>query len=300
MSAKSKGVIYDRGYRPYEGRYLGRGYALAGFIGDELKRALGIKRSWKYRLAIILLLISELFIFFFYLLMSQLADFFGAGAPQTLLNPYSGFYEASAIVLLFLSALVAPALLCDDRRYRVYPLYLARPIRVYDYLWAKAGAIFGVLALVTLGPALLLFLGKTFLAGDALEYLSRHLRDLGALLASGLLLALFYTSWAMGISSLTVSRGYAAGAILGLIFLGGLLNGLLLFALREPWVMLLDLGDLPLRVKDGLFGTLSPIELPGDLLRIEPLSVWAYLAGALAVIALSWAIVWMSYHREMR
>lgn len=296
---KPKGVIYDLGYRPYEGRYLGRAYAIASLMWDDLRRALGVKKGWKYRALIIILLMVELGIFFFYLLTSELADVFqGSAMPKSLLHPYSAFYETSALVLLFLSALVAPQLLCDDRRYRVYPLYLARPIYTYDYLLAKGAAAWGVLAGVLIGPELLLFLGKAFLATDALKYLSQHQRDLGALVASGLVISFFYASLSLGISSLTASRLYATGAIIGVIFLAGLVSAILLFRVREPWVMLLDVGDLPLRVKDALFGTLSPIPL--DFGSIDPLDPWVYGAATAGLIALSWGIVWLSYRREVR
>jgi len=291
-----KGVIYDVGYRPYEGRYFGRAYALASLIFDDLKRALGVKRSWKYKALVLLLLIVELGIFLFYLLTSELVEVFTADVPASLLNPYSAFYETVAFVVFLLSALVAPQLLCDDRRYKVYPLYLARPIERYDYLFAKGASVFGVLLAALLGPAILLFLGKAFLAEDALGYLAAHRRDLWALLASGPIIALFYASFSMGISSLTSSRGYAAGATVGILILAGMVSTLLLFSVRKPWVMLLDLGDLALRVKDALFGTLSPIALPEMIL--EPLDPWIYGAALLGVIVLSWGVIILSYLRE--
>ncbi len=298
MTEKSRGVIYDVGYRPYEGPYLGRLHALASLIWDDLKRGLGVKKGWKYRAIIILLLVIELGVFFFFLVVSQLGELFGEGIPQFLLNPYTAFYETSTFVLLFLSALVAPNLLCDDRRYRVYPLYLARPIYTYDYLLAKAGAIFGILTLVTVGPALLLFLGKTLLAPNALDYLGEHQREFWALLAAGLLINLFYASFAMGISSLTTSRGYAAGAIIGVIFFSDLVADLL--AVRNSWAQLLSLNALPLRVKDWFFfGKLLSIET-GQGFSLEPLSPWIYLFATLMVMALSWMVVWLSYRREVR
>jgi ABC-2 type transport system permease protein len=302
MSEKSAGMIYDVGYRPYDGRYLGRAYALATLIWEDLKRSLGIKKSWKYRLAVIALLIIELGIFLFYLLTSRVAEVIGPGVPPMLLNPYSGFYEASGWIFLFLSALVAPQLLCDDRRDRVYPLYLARPIHAYDYLLAKGGAIFATLALVTMGPALLLFLGKVLLASDALAYFTAHGRDLVALLVSGAILSLFYTSFSMGISSLTTSRLYAAGAIIGTIKLSGFVAVFIAFTQREPWALLGDLGGVGMRVKDWLFfGSLAPLEVEVEqtMIRLDPLSPWAYVATISVVMALSWAMIWLSYRREV-
>lgn len=302
MTEKSRGVIYDVGYRPYEGPYLGRSHALASLIWDDLKRGLGVKKGWKYKAIIILLLIIELGIFFFFLLVSQLGELFGEGAPEFMLNPYTAFYEVSAFPLLFLAALVVPNLLCDDRRHRVYPLYLARPIYTYDYLLAKAGAIFGILTLVTVGPALLLFLGKILLAPDALDYLGEQRGQFWALLAAGLLINLFYTSFAMGVSSLTTSRGYAAGAIIGIIYFSGLVADLLVVLTRDSRAMLIDIGNLALRVKDWFFlGKLSGIEIElGPGMFVEPLSPWVYLFATFIVMALSWGLVWLSYRREVR
>lgn len=299
MNEGDKGVIYDVGYRPYEGQYRNRFQVLASLVWDDLKRGLGLKKSWKYRFIMIFFLIIELGIFLFYLLTSQLTEALGSDAPQMLLHPYSGFYEASAFPLLFLAALVAPNLLCNDRRYRVYPLYLSRPIRAYDYLLAKGGAVLGILALVILGPALLLFLGKTFLASDAVEYLRQQGGDLWPLLASGVFIALFYTSFSMGISSLTTSRLYAAGAIIGIVKISGFVS-LLAIVHHDSWMMLGDIGGLVLRVKDWLFfGKLSSIDIDVErLIRLEPLSPWVYLIATLAVIALSLAIMWFSYRRE--
>lgn len=307
-----QGVIYDVGYRPYEGRTLGRAAALGALVWEDVKRALGVRKSWKYKVLIFAVLLIELGIFLFNLLVSQLTEAFrGPGMPATFLNPFSGFYESVSLPVLLLSALIVPELLVGDRRYRVYPLYLARPIHSYDYLLAKGIAAFGMLTLMTLGPALLLYLGKAFLAPDAAAYLGAHRRDLWALLASGPLIALFYASFALGVSSLTASRAYATGAIVGIVFLLSLVSGTLLFTLRAQWALLLDLGDLVLRVKDALFGTLSPLEIMRETVvrdgvvreegvRIEPYSPWVYGAATLAVTALSWAVAWVSYRREAR
>jgi ABC-type transport system involved in multi-copper enzyme maturation permease subunit len=306
-----QGAIYDLGYRPYEGPYCGRAYALWSLLWDDTKRALGVKKSWKYKLIVLLLLLGELGIFFFYLLTSELVERIGPGVPATLLNPYSAFYEGAALIVWLLSALVVPDLICNDRRYRVYPLYVARPIYSYDYLLAKGLAAVGILTVFLVGPALLLFLGKAFLARDALQYISGHQRDLFALLIAGPLLGLFYGSFALGISSLTSSRGYAAGAILGVLLLSGLVSGLLLFTIHERWALLVDVGDYALRLKDALFGTLEPITIfqetsvQDEIVResavqFEPFSPWVYGLGTLAVVTLSWAVAWVSFRREAR
>ena len=310
-SEEPAGQIYDLGYRPYGGPYTARWAAIAGLMWEDLRRALGAGKSGKYKVLVLLVLLIELGVFLFFLLTSQVADAFGGGPgiPSWLLNPFSGFYSSIGLVMLLLSALIVPDLVCNDRRYRVYPLYLARPIYVHEYRLMKGLAGIGGLTLFALGPALLLFVGKAFLAPDALQYTREHLRDLGALLAAGPLFGVFYGSLALGLSSLTPSRTYAAGAIIGLVFLLGLVSGMLLLLVGERWVLLLDVEDYVHQVKNALFGLLEPIEVSVEVtleddvvreegVRLEPYSPWVYGLGTALVIAVSWAVAWLRFRKE--
>ncbi len=312
----AEGVVYELDYRPYEGPYRGRAYALLALAWDDVKRALGVKKRWPYKLMVGLLLLGELGLFFFYLLTSELVERVGPGpgAPATLLNPYSAFYEGAALISWLLSALIVPDLICNDRRYRAYPLYLARPIYPHDYVLAKGLAAVGTLTAFLLGPALLLFLGKALLAEDAWAYVTQHRRDLGALLGAGPALGLFYGSVALGIASLTGHRGYAAGAIVGVFLLSSLMGSLVLFATWERWALLLSVSEYAPRLKDALFGTLEPLQLfreveitvrdgepvTRELRRvvIEPYAPWVYALGTVGGAALGWAVAWLSFRRR--
>lgn len=304
--ARPRGEIYHVGYRPYQGPYHGRGRALLGIVWDDLKRVLGVKASGTYKLIVFVLIAAELLVFFFFLLTSQLTDVIGTGAPAALRSPFNAFYETQTLVLLFMSALFVPQLLCDDRRYRVYPLYLARPIHAYDYLLSKGGTAFGLLTVLTLGPALLLFLGKAFLAQDTVGYLGAHARDLWALLVVGPLIALYYASFALAVSSLTTGRGYAAGAIIGIAFLSGIVSTAIFTVTQDAWMSLINFDEAVLKVKEWLFfGRLTPVQIPAIVdeagtIIYHPLSPWIYLAVTVGIIAISWVVVGLSYRREMR
>lgn len=304
--ARPRSEIYDLGYRPYQGRYVWRGRALLGLMWDDFKRALGAKASGKYKLIVFLLVAAELLIFFFHLLTSQAADLMDPGAIGTFRSPFSAFYGTQTLVLLFMSALFVPQLLCDDRRYRMYPLYLARPIQAYDYILFKGATAFGLLTALTLGPAVLLFAGKAFLAQDALQYVGEHSRDLWALLIAGPLIALFYASFAMALSSLTTSRGYAAAAIIGIAFLSGIVSTLIFAVTQKTWVTLANFDEAVLKVMEWLFfGRLAPVRIPemvdeAGAVLYRPLSPWIYLAVTVGLIALAWAVVGLSYRREVR
>ena len=43
------GAVYDRGYRPYEGERGGRGAARAALVRISVRRALGLRRSWRQK-----------------------------------------------------------------------------------------------------------------------------------------------------------------------------------------------------------------------------------------------------------
>ena len=46
-----RGAVYDRGYRPYEGPRGGRGAATFALYKASMRRALGLRRSWRQKVA---------------------------------------------------------------------------------------------------------------------------------------------------------------------------------------------------------------------------------------------------------
>ena len=51
-----RGAVYDRGYRPYEGPRGQRGAATFALFKASIRRALGIRRSWRQKVAPFVLL----------------------------------------------------------------------------------------------------------------------------------------------------------------------------------------------------------------------------------------------------
>jgi hypothetical protein len=45
------GAVYDRGYRPYDGARGRRGAATYALYKASMRRALGIRRSWRQKVA---------------------------------------------------------------------------------------------------------------------------------------------------------------------------------------------------------------------------------------------------------
>jgi ABC-2 type transport system permease protein len=296
-----RGVIYDQGYRRYEGRYLGRSYAIWSLIVSDLKRALGVKKSAWYRaflwFFLVVILVQTVFAFFF----NAIAEL-GGSAPLALTHPHSFLFDIASIIFLFLSAMVAPDLLCYDRKFKVLSLYLVRPIELYDYLFAKGAVLFGFLALVALVPQLGIFITKAFTAPDAIKYFIEHSRDFGALFASSLLYAVFYASLAMAVSSLTAQRNYATGAIIAAPILLGVASTLLFATSKNTYWQLLDIDGLPGGVKNALFGvsysTETGVTINEQVISLQPLEWWIYAIALGAVVALSLSVVLFSYAKE--
>ena len=50
-SDAGRGAVYDRGYRPYDGPRGGRNAARAALYRASIRRALGLRRSWRQKVA---------------------------------------------------------------------------------------------------------------------------------------------------------------------------------------------------------------------------------------------------------
>ncbi|HEV3497368.1 MAG TPA: ABC transporter permease, partial [Actinomycetes bacterium] len=138
-TAPSTGAVYDRGYRPYEGVRGGRRAATAALYRTSLRRAIGLRRPWRQKVAPAVLLAiavvpAVINVGIGYLTRDTPAEGFE-------FITYREYLGVSSALLLFV-ALVAPDIVCPDRRQRVLPLIFARPLTGPDYALAKVGAIF--------------------------------------------------------------------------------------------------------------------------------------------------------------
>jgi ABC-2 type transport system permease protein len=313
MASAPKGVIFDQGYRPYDGHYGGRNYALWTMVWIDFQRAFGIGKSWKYKLAVGALLffmfMPALFLSFIILLFSSVTG--PSSAASFPINGLLGAYFSWANNwLLFLCAMIAADQLCNDRRHRVLPLYLARPIQNYDYLLAKSLAIFGALAMVSLVPSLSIYFVKFFKEESLGQVWNVYAQTLGSLFLASGLYAIFFGSFAMALASLTTSRGYAIGGTILIGLLSGLIAVLLYSAshFQYPYFTLLDLASIVGGLKNALFGiTNSSIaELFSSSSGVQKenfpptLDVWQYGLVYLGVVSACVSIVYSVYKREYK
>jgi len=204
------GRIHEGGYRKYEGERLGPSSAIASVVRQTVQRVMGQRRPARakalpYLSVLIAYLPAMVFVGVVALIPRQVNDSF--------LPAYHDYYGFIAAAIVLFVVFTGPEALCPDRRSKVLSLYLAAPLTRTTYLFAKAVAVASVLTLVTLGPPLLLLIGRVA-QGDGPDGLLGFLSVFARITAAGVTMALFYTGISMGISSLTDRRAFAAGGTL--------------------------------------------------------------------------------------
>lgn len=274
--------IADRRYRPYEGERLGVLHSQRSLARQTVQRVLGLHRPARSKvLPFLAVLIAYL----------PAATFIGLVALlprrlQTFVPEYSDYYGfISAAILLFV-VFAAPEALCPDRRSRVLSLYLASPLTRTRYLAAKAAAIGAVITLVTVGPPLLLLVGRA-LQGAGPDGPVAFLAVLARITAAGAALAAFYTAVALAVSSLTDRRALASGGTLLLVVGSGVVSGVLVNEFAAPdALLLLNLSGAPFELVQRVYGRLGTLPEVGT---------WQVVLGAAAWTAAGWLVAWWRY-----
>ena len=150
-----------------------------------------------------------------------LAFTLNAFSPDTE-SPFGGHAEyialTGAIVMLFV-ALAAPELLIPDREEGVLAVYSSRPMTASDYILARAGALFAVIAGFFLIPNLLMYVGFAALDSRGLgSALIGNLDELIKIIAVMTAYILGYGAPALLISTYAKRTGVAAGIYLAVMF----------------------------------------------------------------------------------
>jgi ABC-2 type transport system permease protein len=252
VSARGAGAVYDRGYRPYDGPRGGRAAAVLALYKASVRRALGLRRSWRQKfLPLGLLAVVSI----------PAAVNVGIGYA-TRNSPLEGFsfftyreYVGVSSALLLFVAVCAPDVVCPDRRQRVLPVIFARPLTGTDYVLAKLGAIASLVFAFSILPQVLLFVGQTLVSkAGSLHYISDHADILWKVPVAVAALAAYYAALSLAVSSLTARRVVAGASVFGLTIVSSVVAGILHHAGalggRGP---LFNLLALPLLVRDLIF-----------------------------------------------
>lgn len=160
-------AVYRRGFQKYDGERtpaLDRFLVLPRFAWSRLfaqKLVLGcllVSCFWPLLCAMFIYLANNL----------QLLAGFSEGMKRFMQINGSFFYvfmNTQATFTVFLAALAGPGLIAPDLSNNALGLYLARPISRLEYAASKLVVLAGLLSLISLVPALLLFLMQVSQAG---------------------------------------------------------------------------------------------------------------------------------------
>jgi ABC-2 type transport system permease protein len=247
-----RGAVYDRGYRPYDGPRGLRGAATFALFKASIRRALGIRRSWRQKIAPFVLLgvvtiPAVVNVGIGYVTRDRI--------DKLEIITYRDYVGVSSALLLFV-ALVAPDVMCPDRRQRVLPLMFARPLTGVDYVVAKVGAIASILFAFSFLPQVVLFLGNMLVSDSASDYFTGHLDVLWRVPVAVLILALYYAVIGVAIGSLTDRRIVAGAGVIGLLLVTSISSGILVGDFRPGHgsaAGLINILALPLYLRDLVF-----------------------------------------------
>lgn len=252
----STGAVYDRGYRPYDGPRGGRAASRNALFRASVRRAVGLRRSWRQKVAPVgLLLIAVV-----PAIVNVGVKYLTRNSPANDIEfiTYREYVGVSNALLVFV-ALTAPDLMCPDRRNRVLPLMFARPLKGIDYVLAKLGAMASILFAFSFLPQVVLFVGQMLVSDDgALRYAGDNLEVLWQVPVAVALLSIYYAGIGLAISSLTSRRITAGASIVGLFLVTSILAGVLSDETLRNTVDgtltdLVNLATIPLVLRDLVF-----------------------------------------------
>ena len=287
MNVTGAGAVYDRGYRPYDGPRGLRGAATFALYKASIRRALGFRRSWRQKFAPFVLLgvvtiPAIVNVGIGYVTRDRLRD-------KLEIITYRDYVGVSSALLLFV-ALVAPDVMCPDRRQRVLPLMFARPLTGVDYVVSKVGAIGSILFAFSFFPQVVLFVGNMLVSDSAADYFTGHLDVLWQVPSAVVLLALYYAVIGVAIASLTDRRIVAGAAVIGLFLITSISSGILVGDF-EPGhgsvAGLINVLILPLYLRDLVFLGHIYVESPlGGVANAGLFSVATYVGVLLVGIGI--------------
>ena len=290
------GAVYDRGYRTYEGPRGRRGAAVFALYKASMRRALGIRRSWRQKVAPFVLLgvvtipaIVNVGIGY------VTRDRFLSERIEII--TYRDYVGVSSALLLFV-ALVAPDVVCPDRRQHVLPLIFARPLVGADYVLAKLGAIATILFAFSFLPQVVLFVGNMLVSDSALDYFTGHLDVLWKVPCAVAVLAGYYAVVGVAIASLSARRIVAGSAIIGFFLIGSIASGIFVGDYQMEGgsaAAVINVLALPLYLRDLLFlGHIDPESPLGGVAHGGLLAVVVYAGVVLAgMTTLLWRYRWV-------
>ncbi len=276
------GEVFDLGYQGYEGARTGRWSRRRAIWRDGVRIALGLGRGVGAKAASWILIGLALVPIVVLVVLAAFLDPLETAAEDFELPSYAEYYEWAAVPLALFAAVVAPLLICPDRRDGVLALYASRPITPADYVGARWAAFVTVLAATAWLPEAILFTWNALDSQSPGSWLADNWDVVPRFLAAGSLAALLLTTLALFAASFTTRRAYAAVSVVAVILVGSAIGGIAEDSFSGPLSDVLSLASLPHALEDSVHWIF------GDA-RDRPVPGWAstlFLVGLTVVLGL--------------
>ena len=301
----SEGQLFDLGYQRYDGPREGRTRARKALFVNGIRTCFGMGRGTMAKVLPIL--------FFGAVMAPAIVFIIIAATTERLIGValdipgHADYYQIVSLILLLFSAVIAPELLCPDRRSGVITLYLVRSLTFSDYVLGRWMAFFVVSLLFIFTGQVVLMIGLTMSATQPLDYLRDNWADIPKFLSAGLVIAILTTTIPLAVAAFTTRRVYASAFVIGLWLISAAVAGILISGTEEsertvngvvveresnsllgdtdfaPWVGLIDIGSAPIHISDMIFDKKdndnSVIEEVAKLPDIVPILWYIVLVG---------------------
>ncbi|MDH4118042.1 MAG: hypothetical protein OEX04_03895 [Acidimicrobiia bacterium] len=291
----SDAVIFDRGYRAYDGALRGRSGVRRAIYADGVRRILGLRRKARRKVLPWGLLAIGVVLASVFIGIQYVAGSLAAAASEGLPSYPELFDVYSRISLLFL-AVTIPELLGPDRAHGVTSVYFSRPMTVGDYLGSKAAAYLSMAMAIYLVPQFALHLGRAGLSNDGfLSYLGSNMDIVWKVVVVALAFALVHGGLLAIVSSYIDRTAFAAATFLGIVIAGGGLAETLTRAgfSGSEYFSLLAFDGFARHIRDWLFD----VDMGATATELAGFSPWVAVGGVLAVAVAGSAWVYRSYRR---
>ncbi len=206
--------VFDLGYQHYTGQREGRNRARFAVFENGVRTVLGIGRGGRAKILPVGLFIAVMTpAVVFVIILSFIDSLAGDGAADFIPGP-GDYYSIVSVILIIFGAIMAPELLCPDRRDNVLPLYLVRPLTSTDYVLARFLAFFVIVLALVYAGQIVLQAGLILTASEPVDYVRDNWLDVPRILLVGALIALFISVAPLAVAAFTTRRAYAAAFVI--------------------------------------------------------------------------------------
>lgn len=287
MSTSERAEIFDLGYQRYEGERTGRWSRRRAIWRDGVRISLGLGRGTSAKIAPWLLIAFALVPAAILIVLAAFLGSVATSSDDFELPSYAEYYAFAIVPLGLFASVVAPLLVCPDRRDGVLSLYGARPITPLDYVASRWTAFLTVIVAVACLPEAALFVWNALDAQSTGTWFRENWDVVPRFLAAGLLSGAALTSLALLAASFTARRAYATIGAVAVLFIGSAIGGIAEDNFTGSVSDALSLAGLPVVIVDSarwifadeelgrpVSGSTSAIFLVGVTVVFSALLLW--------------------------